>query len=63
MLRAVLLEQLRVVARGIRVHGVKCAENMLPLHDFMCARFETMRATVLELVAHGSGGGGAAATG
>jgi len=50
LLRAVLLEQLQVVARGVRVHGVKCAENMLPMHEFLCSRFETMRRTVEGLV-------------
>jgi hypothetical protein len=53
MLRAVLLEQLAVVARGIRVHGVKCAAEMLPMHEFLCSRFEAMRRTVLDLVEHG----------
>jgi hypothetical protein len=60
VLRQVLLEQLAILARGIRVHGVKCGANMLPLHDFMCARFETMRRTVVELVTHASAAAAAA---
>jgi hypothetical protein len=48
-LRAALMAQLRVVARGIRVHAVKCATEMLPLHDFLVKRFASMRATMQEL--------------
>ena len=49
-LRTEVLEQLRIVARGIRVHAVKCSTNMLPLHDFLCTRFEDMKKTVAELL-------------
>jgi len=49
LLRAVLLEQVQVVARGVRVHGVKCAANLLPLHDFMCTRFDAMTRLLGEL--------------
>jgi len=45
-LRAALLDQLRAMARGIRVHAVKCSEDMLPLHLHLCERFETVRNTM-----------------
>ena len=48
-LRAALREQVAVVARGIRVHGVKCAVAMLPLHDHMRKRFATLAASMREL--------------
>ena len=41
------------VARGIRVHAVKCAAEMLPLHDFLCTRFEDMKKTCAELLGGG----------
>jgi hypothetical protein len=42
-LRCALREQIRVVARGIRVHSVKCSSEMLPLHDFLLSRFDSLR--------------------
>ena len=35
-------------ARGIRVHAVKCAAELLPLHDFLCKRFEAMVSLLAE---------------
>lgn len=34
-LRDALREQLAILGRGIEVHAVKCAEEMLPLHEHM----------------------------
>jgi hypothetical protein len=47
-LRCALREQIRVVARGIRVHSVKCSSEMLPLHDFLLSRFDSLRSMMNE---------------
>ena len=48
-LRDALVEQVRVVARGIRVHAVKCAPGMEGLHAHMCVRFEQMQQSLRAL--------------
>jgi hypothetical protein len=47
-LRTALREQIYVVARGIRVHSVKCSSEMLPLHDFLLTRFDSLRSMMNE---------------
>jgi hypothetical protein len=49
MLKAALLEQTKILARGIRVHSHKCSIQMLPLHEFLCKRFEDFKNTMREL--------------
>lgn len=46
VLRCTLVEQLRIVARGIRVHATKCSAEMLPLHEFLCSRFDHLKTMV-----------------
>lgn len=41
-LRAILREQLGIVRRALRVHGVKCAPEMRPLHEHLESRFKDM---------------------
>lgn len=48
-LREALVKLLLVVARGIRVHSVKCSEALLPLHEFLCKRFDGMRQVLREM--------------
>lgn len=42
-LRAALREQVAVVAQGIDVHRVKCAEAMVPLHQHLAGRFVELK--------------------
>lgn len=44
-LRDALREQLAILGRGIEVHAVKCAEEMLPLHEHLAGMWQsrTMR--------------------
>jgi len=46
MLRAEVARQVAVVARGVRVHSVKCSEDMVDLHNYLVTKFDAMVASV-----------------
>jgi len=45
---------MEILEKGIEVHGVKCAEQMRPLHDVMVPKFEILRENMTELLGKAS---------
>ncbi len=48
-LRSLLEEQLRILVRGMAVHGRVCSETMRPLHDYLCGRFVELLALMRKM--------------